>query len=99
MILIQPATDWNEETRTCIITNTHRGLSNNASMFGTDVIFFIVILWGVYQRNSGRHIIITMYHEVRFFFRQFRHYGSHRHRIFRVYFGSRLRLSFSCSLW
>lgn len=33
-------------------------------MFATDVIFFIVILSGVYQRNSGRHIAITMYREV-----------------------------------
>ncbi|KAH9054888.1 hypothetical protein EDB87DRAFT_1644214 [Lactarius vividus] len=62
-LTVRPASHWNEETRTCIVTNTHRGLPNNASMLATDVVFFIVILSGVYQRNSGRHIMITMYHE------------------------------------
>ncbi|KAH9177253.1 hypothetical protein EDB89DRAFT_1902491 [Lactarius sanguifluus] len=62
-LTVRPASHWNEETRACIVTNTYRGLSNNASMLATDVVFFIVILSGVYQRNSGRHIIITMYHE------------------------------------
>jgi hypothetical protein len=84
-IIAQPSAHWNEETRTCIITNTYRGLPNNASMLATDVIFFIVILSGVYQRNSGKHIVITMYHEVRVFFGLV--HGSHA--ILRAYFGSR----------
>ncbi|KAH8987306.1 hypothetical protein EDB92DRAFT_2105033 [Lactarius akahatsu] len=62
-LTVRPASHWNEETRTCIVTNSYRGLPNNASMLATDVVFFIVILSGVYQRNSGRHIMITMYHE------------------------------------
>jgi len=62
-LTVSPSAYWNEETRTCVITNTYRGLPNNASMLATDVIFFVVILSGVYQRNSGKHIVITMYHE------------------------------------
>lgn len=62
-LTVNPTAHWNEETRTCIITDTHRGLPNNASMLATDIIFFIVILSGVYQRNSGRRIMLTMYHE------------------------------------
>jgi hypothetical protein len=34
-------------------------------MFVTEVILFVIILSGVYQRNSGRHILSTMYREVR----------------------------------
>lgn len=62
-LTVKPSAYWNEETHTCIITNTYRGLPNNASMLATDVIFFVVILSGVYQRNSGKHIVITMYNE------------------------------------
>ncbi len=91
MALFQPAAHWNEETRTCIVTKTYLGLPNNASMLATDVIFFVVILGGVYQRNSGRHILITMYHEVRLFFALVSAlYVSHV--VLRAYFGSRLRL-------
>ena len=90
-ILSQPSAQWNEETRTCIITNTYRGLPNNASMLATDVIFFIVILSGVYQRNSGKHILITMYHEVRAFFALVSALYVSRVNP-RAYFGSGLRL-------
>ena len=61
----QPGTVWNGEIRTCVITEVSRGLPNNASMFATEVILFVVILCGVYQRNSGRRILSTMYREVR----------------------------------
>jgi hypothetical protein len=62
---LQPDTEWNEEIRTCVVTDVSRGLLNNASMFATEVILFVIILSGVYQRNSGRHILSTIYREVR----------------------------------
>ncbi len=61
----QPGTEWNREIHTCVITEVSRGLPNNASMFATEVILFVIILSGVYQRNSGRHILSTMCREVR----------------------------------
>jgi hypothetical protein len=60
----QPDVEWNGETRTCIITEVSRGLPNNALMFATDVTLFVIILCGVYRRNSGRHILSTMHREV-----------------------------------
>jgi hypothetical protein len=60
-------------------------------MLATDVIFFVVILSGVYQRNSGKHIVITMYNEVRVFFGGLSVlYSSHG--LLRAYFGSQLPL-------
>ena len=34
-------------------------------MFATEVVLFVIILGGVYKRNSGRHILSTIYREVR----------------------------------
>lgn len=36
-------------------------------MLGTDAAIFVIILGGVYQRNHGKQILSTMYHEVRGF--------------------------------
>jgi hypothetical protein len=36
-------------------------------MLGTDAAIFVIILGGVYQRNHGKQILSTMYHEVRRF--------------------------------
>lgn len=60
-------------------------------MLATDVIFFVVILSGVYQRNSGKHIVITMYHEVCVFFGLLSALDC-SYIIHRVYFGSLLPL-------
>ena len=62
---LQPGTEWNGEIRTCVVTEVSRGLPNNASMFATEVVLFVIILGGVYKRNSGRHILSTIYREVR----------------------------------
>ncbi|KAI0298453.1 hypothetical protein B0F90DRAFT_1732613 [Multifurca ochricompacta] len=62
-LTVRPITEWNEETRTCIIMKVSRGLPDNASMFATDIILFVAILSGVYQRNSGKDILSTMYRE------------------------------------
>lgn len=61
----QPSTEWNGDARTCIITDVSRELSNSVSMFAANLILFVIILGGVYQRNSGRNILSTMYREVR----------------------------------
>ncbi|KAI0270477.1 hypothetical protein BC834DRAFT_967264 [Gloeopeniophorella convolvens] len=62
-LAVNPGTEWNAETRTCLITEAERGLPNSAAMFATDVVLFGIILSGVYQRNSGRRILATMYRE------------------------------------
>ncbi|KAI0255666.1 hypothetical protein BJV78DRAFT_1177706 [Lactifluus subvellereus] len=59
----RPSTEWNKEIRTCIITKSSGSLPNNVSLFVTDVAIFVIILGGVYQRNHGKQILSTMYHE------------------------------------